>query len=114
MNEIIHNNLQNWNVGYYDPAPDFIIDGIDPTTNAVSFKNESNKLPLFANYHYQNFNRYKYRWSFGDGAFSNDVNPIHTFNAPGVYPVTLFATYKNGSFIDSVKRLVRKIGRAHV
>ena len=107
VNEVIHSNLQNWNVGYYDPDADFNIEGINPATSTVSFKNESNKLPLFGSYHYQNFKRYQYRWNFGDGSFSNEVSPAHSFNAPGVYTVKLHAAYKNGSFPDSVSRIVR-------
>jgi hypothetical protein len=107
VNEVIHSNLPFWNVGYYDPNPDFNIEGINPATSTVSFKNESNKLPLFGNYHYQNFKRYQYRWSFGDGSFSDEVSPAHTFNAPGLYLVKLYAAYKNGSFRDSVSRMVR-------
>jgi PKD repeat protein len=107
VNQVIHSNLQNWNVGYYDPAPDFNIEGINPATSTVSFKNESNKLPLFGSYHYQNFKRYKYRWSFGDGGFSDEPSPTHTFSAPGDYLVTMDAAYKNGSFPKSVSRMVR-------
>jgi PKD repeat protein len=107
VNQIIHNNLKKWNVGYYDPAPDFMVSAYDAATQKVSFKNESNKLFFLSNYYYQIFNRYKYRWSFGDGSFSDEVNPTHIFNAPGVYTVKLFATYKNGSFKDSLSRLVR-------
>ena len=107
VNAVIHSNLQNWNVGYYDPKPDFNIEGINPATSTVSFKNESNKLPLFGSYHYQNFKRYQYRWSFGDGGFSDEPSPAHTFNTPGVYTVKLHAAYKNGSFPDSTSRMVR-------
>ena len=107
VNQVIHSNLQNWNVGYYDPTPDFNIEGINPATSTVSFKNESNKLPLFGSYHYQNFKRYQYRWSFGDGGFSDEPSPAHTFNAPGDYLVTMDAAYKNGSFPKSVSRMVR-------
>jgi hypothetical protein len=107
VNQIIHSNLQNWNVGYYDPDPDFMVGNYDVATQKISFKNESNKLLFFANQYYQNFNRYKYRWSFGDGSFSDEVHPTHKFNTPGVYPVKLYATYKNGSFKDSLTRMVR-------
>jgi hypothetical protein len=107
VNQIIHSNLQNWNVGYYDPDPDFMVGNYDVATQKISFKNESNKLFFHANQYYQNFNRYKYRWSFGDGSFSDEVHPTHKFNTPGVYPVKLYATYKNGSFKDSLTRMVR-------
>ncbi|MBM72258.1 MAG: hypothetical protein CL847_05700 [Crocinitomicaceae bacterium] len=30
-----------------------------------------------------------YLWNFGDGSFSSDPNPIHTYEMPGVYDVTL-------------------------
>lgn len=30
-----------------------------------------------------------YIWDFGDGNFSTDVNPIHTYSQPGTYQVTL-------------------------
>ena len=107
VNEVIHSNLQNWNVGYYDPKPDFNIEDINPATSSVLFKNESNKLPLFGSYHYQNFKRYQYRWNFGDGGISDEIAPSHNFNAPGVYTVKLHTAYKNGSFPDSISRIVR-------
>lgn len=30
-----------------------------------------------------------YTWTFGDGASSHDQNPVHTFQHPGVYDVSL-------------------------
>ena len=44
----------------------------------VSFLNESN----FST---------NYIWDFGDGNFSDEMNPIHTFNEPGDFTVTLIA-----------------------
>ena len=32
---------------------------------------------------------YDWQWSFGDGTSSTDQDPVHTFIAPGVYPVSL-------------------------
>lgn len=32
---------------------------------------------------------FTYEWSFGDGTFSNEQNPIHTYGAPGEYEVCL-------------------------
>ncbi|HTY14528.1 MAG TPA: PKD domain-containing protein [Methanoregulaceae archaeon] len=36
-------------------------------------------------------------WTFGDGQFSQDQNPSHTFNTPGQYSVTLHVTNEDGS-----------------
>jgi hypothetical protein len=30
-----------------------------------------------------------YLWNFGDGSFSSDANPLHTYDMPGVFDVTL-------------------------
>jgi PKD repeat protein len=32
-----------------------------------------------------------YRWSFGDGTVSSDMNPVHSYDLPGTYLVTLEA-----------------------
>ena len=32
-----------------------------------------------------------YTWDFGDGSFSNDINPTHNFMYPGKYNITLIA-----------------------
>ena|GEM_PF-591757 len=39
----------------------------------------------------------KYEWSFGDGTFSDEKEPIHTFNQPGTYNVKLTATGDGGT-----------------
>ncbi|WP_229391627.1 PKD domain-containing protein [Methanosarcina sp. DH2] len=39
-----------------------------------------------------------WKWTFGDGSNSTtDKNPVHTFNKPGLYSVTLTASDENGS-----------------
>lgn len=40
-----------------------------------------------------------YLWNFGDGNFSNDINPSHTFNTPGTYEITLSVTSKDDGVI---------------
>lgn len=35
-------------------------------------------------------------WDFGDGTFSNEVNPVHTYVSPGAYVVTQTVTYPLG------------------
>lgn len=45
-------------------------------------------------------------WSFGDGIFSTDFNPSHSYTAPGVYHATLAVTAVNGChnfFRDTIK-----------
>ncbi len=37
-----------------------------------------------------------YRWNFGDGGSSQDTNPVHTFNAAGLYNVSLTVIAQNG------------------
>ena len=38
-----------------------------------------------------------FAWDFGDGGNSNAINPIHTFQSPGVYTVTLRVTGPGGT-----------------
>ena len=38
----------------------------------------------------------KCRWDFGDGTFSNDSNPAHTYESPGLYTATLTVTDRQG------------------
>ncbi|MEW6220865.1 MAG: PKD domain-containing protein [Thermodesulfobacteriota bacterium] len=38
-----------------------------------------------------------WRWDFGDGATSGEPSPRHTYETPGVYPVTLTVTNPDGS-----------------
>lgn len=42
-------------------------------------------------------------WEFGDGAVSEERDPVHEFAAPGVYPVTVTVTGKDGE-TNSVTR----------
>jgi len=46
----------------------------------------------------------KYLWDFGDGYFSTDANPIHTYMNPGVYTVSLTVT----SMISNKSRTISK------
>ncbi|NEN22867.1 PKD domain-containing protein [Cryomorpha ignava] len=43
----------------------------------------------------------KYLWNFGDGFFSNESNPSHTFNKEGVFDVSLSVTSKTTGQISS-------------
>ncbi len=37
-------------------------------------------------------------WDFGDGSFSYDQNPVHTYSNEGYYPVSLFITTSDSCF----------------
>lgn len=43
----------------------------------------------------------KYLWNFGDGFFSNERNPSHTFNKEGIFDVSLSVTSKKTGQISS-------------
>jgi len=38
-----------------------------------------------------------YQWNFGDSSSSTEINPVHTFNSPGLYTVMLTVTGPGGS-----------------
>ncbi|MFA5416709.1 MAG: PQQ-binding-like beta-propeller repeat protein, partial [Methanoregula sp.] len=44
-----------------------------------------------------------WNWSFGDGSFSTDQNPLHVFLQPGIYPVSL--SISNASGRDTTKKM---------
>ncbi len=66
--------------GYYPPAADFSgepLQGYAPLE--VSFTDRSTNIPK------------SWTWNFGDGQSSNDKNPVHTYQSPGTYTVSLTA-----------------------
>ncbi len=52
---------------------------------AVHFEDDSKETPT------------SFSWDFGDGKTSEDESPVHIFDAPGTYTVTLTATNASGS-----------------
>jgi PKD repeat protein len=71
--------------GYYPPVADFSgepVLGYVPLD--VRFSDQSTNIPLY------------WSWSFGDGQSSNEKNPVHTYQSPGTYPVTLTAGNRYG------------------
>jgi PKD repeat protein len=75
-----------------DPEP-------DPATVAVFVgAPTSGFVPLNVNFSDLSSNGpTSWSWSFGDGASSTAQNPSHTYNAAGVYTVSLTATNSGGS-----------------
>lgn len=50
-----------------------------------------------------------YKWDFGDGATSSDVQPVHTYTAAGYYNVTLIAFNEKGCSDTLIKKEYLKI-----
>ena len=48
-------------------------------------------------------NAASYTWDFGDGASSNEENPIHAFSSPGTYEITLLASNSTCSDTTSLE-----------
>jgi PKD repeat protein len=66
-----------------------------PTDEAIQFTDTSNPgVP----------NTITWAWTFGDGGTSTLQNPMHAYDAPGTYTVTL--TVDNGEFTDSFSAAV--------
>lgn len=86
---LVFDNLEQWNVGAYDPISGFEFDELYQET--VNFTNTS----TFAN---------NYLWDFGDGTTSTEINPQHTYAANGDYTVTLQANYcdKMSTFTSNI------------
>jgi PKD repeat protein len=71
--------------GYYPPSADFSgdpVQGYAPLT--VTFSDKSTNVPLY------------WSWNFGDGQSSNEKNPVHTYQSPGMYTVLLTAENRYG------------------
>ena len=66
------------------PVPDFSFDAGACRDEPVCFQNLSTGAAT-------------YLWDFGDGNFSTDTDPCHTYTTGGTYTVTLFATSAGGT-----------------
>lgn len=67
-------------VALFTTDPDFSLKYAAPTT--IRFINES-------------LNALTYKWDFGDGNFSTETNPSHTYTKPGDYNISLTAITEN-------------------
>ena len=66
--------------GYYPPAADFSggpVQGYAPLE--VTFTDKSTNVPR------------SWTWNFGDGQSSNEPNPVHIYQSPGTYTISLTA-----------------------
>src|SRR5690606_33816977 len=65
---------------------------------AFSMSTTSGQAPLNVRFINQSAgNITEFVWNFGDGTTSREVHPIHTYNSPGLYTVTLTAIGPGGT-----------------
>lgn len=88
---VVYDQLLNWHIGEYDPFANF---SFDIANNMVSFTNLST-------------NAASYKWDFGDGEISTDVNPNHTYAINNNYTTRLIANYCEYS--DTTEQIVNII-----
>lgn len=53
----------------------------------------------------QSYNSVRYEWDFGDGTWTDVINPVHTFNSTGIFDVSLTAVSKSGNVSQAVKAI---------
>ena len=62
------------------PVANFTVDVTTTCFGTFKFKDQSTDIPQ------------EWLWDFGDGTFSDAINPTHTYTTPGTYIVTLYVT----------------------
>ncbi len=108
QNDVIH--LQAWSFcnGHWDPVNQMII--ISGDTTFFDFSVCTDEIQCAADFDYDvTGNRVtfldrssgpvsEYYWDFGDGFTSNEINPVHTYEVPGIYSVDLYINAENNCF----------------
>jgi PKD repeat protein len=64
-------------------------------TNIVTFRNESQGNTAY------------YYWDFGDGNYSTDINPTHTYTKPGLYYPSLTVANLNSLCMDKIVKTIQ-------
>jgi PKD repeat protein len=81
---------------YTEPIAGFRSDKADgPVPLVVQFYDTSQNVPT------------NWSWNFGDGGTSKEKNPIHVYNSPGVYSVTLAVSNPAGLTVASRSEYIR-------
>jgi len=53
----------------------------------------------------QSYNAVRYEWDFGDGSWTDVVNPVHIYNSTGDFDVMLTAISKSGNISTAYKTI---------
>jgi hypothetical protein len=73
--EVVFNNLMEWHVGEYYPAV-----SISSSSNGLNLQIENQSATIW-----------NFTWDFGDGNYSTDFSPQHTYTNTGVYSLSYSA-----------------------
>ncbi len=94
-----------------------------PTLGNISFNSNSYAFATYGSYsindpiQFTNIatgNFISVNWSFGDGTYSTDLNPIHQYVSSGTYIITQTVTYPFGCVYDNVTSIIIGEGYALV
>lgn len=85
VDTVVLNHLNNWNINTYNLHAHFSSSMAGTTVNFTNLSINYTRL----------------RWDFGDGNISVATNPVHTYAAPGVYNVKLYA-FNRMDCVDSI------------
>lgn len=66
------------------------------------FTTSNNQYTIYDNIEFDNCTSEgsTYKWDFGDGTTSTQINPVHKYDQPGEYRVSMKASSKNDEFQD--------------
>jgi hypothetical protein len=66
------------------------------------FTTSNNQYTIYDNIEFDNCTSEgsTYKWDFGDGSTSTQINPVHKYDQPGEYRVSMKASSKNDEFQD--------------
>src|SRR5207249_4770105 len=77
--------------------PNYIIVSNPPAVAHFSSGPTNGLVPLTVSFTNLSTGATNYIWSFGDGSFSTNANPVTTYTNAGAYSVTLVVTGEGGS-----------------
>ncbi|MEO1260492.1 MAG: S8 family serine peptidase [Bacteroidota bacterium] len=93
----------NWRVTYNEPCGRSAVNvevgpvgdapAVDYSISADTVNIDDNELVAFTN---SSTNTVEWYWNFGDGTTSNDENPTHSYDQPGIYVTSLTALNMDG------------------
>lgn len=110
-NEIVNNNTSDNNnavsLNYTEPEVENVVTEEKPS---VVFPSGNLGYKVADNMYAYNFNsnaknQIKVEWNFGDGKFSNKLNPSHVYASAGEYKVTLTLISKDNEVYEETKTI---------